>query len=321
MLRIQLQPLVAALVGLPLDTDVGNVLGCVLAMAFGFFNNTFAVTDLYCRSMQPIRGMKESSFADQNVLLDYISPDPVTLLIRAVDNGHWRVTCQFLLLSLCQAAPIFAGHVFIRKRQGLKRSLVVDPFNFYTSYGIMWAYVILIPFMRMPASYRAPHRLETAIDIVPYVYHSHLAQLPEFVSQHIDDREAHINSQVILARRRYEFGYYLCEGGRRHMGVAASEIRTSRGPILQPVDKVVVDSEWHRFESNFFRAPRIEYAPYDPCEKEVKPSVSEEQPLLSLSQSDRSSTAPAALHHANGAMNKAGLLQPPTPHPPRLATW
>ena len=85
--------------------------------------------------------------------------------------------------------------------------MAVNPFNFYAAYGIISAYLILLPFMRIQASYCAPHPLEIAIDLVPYIYHSHLAQLPDFVSQHIDDKEAHINSQGILARRRYEFAF------------------------------------------------------------------------------------------------------------------
>ena len=259
--HITLHPFVAALIDLPAETDIGNILSFCLALVFNLYNMTFGSTDLYIRSMQPVRGLKESRFADQNILVDYMSPDFFTVVIRAFDNKHWRVALHFLLYPLCQAAPIFAGHVFIRKRQGLKRSLIVDPYNFWTSYVIMWLYCLIMPFVRIPASYRAPHRLETAIDLLPYCYHSHIAQLPEFVSQDINDREAHINAQVILARRRYEFGLYRCEGGRRHMGIAVSELRTSRGSIRQPVDKIVVDSEWHRFGARFFRPPRIEPAP------------------------------------------------------------
>jgi hypothetical protein len=43
------------------------------------------------RSMEPIRGLKETRPLNQSILLDYLSPDAITTIIRASANKHFCV--------------------------------------------------------------------------------------------------------------------------------------------------------------------------------------------------------------------------------------
>jgi hypothetical protein len=88
--------------------------------------------------------------SDQSVLLDYVSPDPVTIIITSLQNHHWRVAWHTFVACTCQISPIPAGHVFTRGRQGLTRATMVNPPNIYVSLGIMVAYCIALPFARLP---------------------------------------------------------------------------------------------------------------------------------------------------------------------------
>jgi hypothetical protein len=95
-------------------------------------------------------------------------------------------------------------------------------------------------------------------DLALLCYDSELPCLPEFEVQHETDREEHLKAKVVLAKRDYQFGLYLGKDGRRHLGI--SPLRVTYGDIsVAAVDRIVVDSEWHRFANRWFRPPRVEH--------------------------------------------------------------
>jgi hypothetical protein len=208
--------------------------------------------------MESLHRMNTPQPSDQSVLLDYVSPDPVTIIITSLQNHHWRVAWHTFVACTCQISPIPAGHVFTRGRQGLTRATMVNPPNIYVSLGIMVAYCIALPFARLPSGYRTPRPLRTMFDLALLCYDSELPCLPEFEVQHETDREEHLKAKVVLAKRDYQFGLYLGKDGRRHLGI--SPLRVTYGDIsVAAVDRIVVDSEWHRFANRWFRPPRVEH--------------------------------------------------------------
>jgi hypothetical protein len=90
--------------------------------------------------------------------------------------------------------------------------------------------------------------LSTALDLASYCYHSLITQLLKFDCPDSDDKEDHLHAQMFLMMRQQNFGLYLCNGEKWHMGIIVPEIPVTRGDLSQPIDKITVGSEWHRFE-------------------------------------------------------------------------
>jgi hypothetical protein len=228
------------------------VLNFLTAFLYNLYSLTFILADARFRSMQSIHDMETPQLGKESILLDYISPDPFTVLAIALRKSHWRIAWHTFLASTCQITPILAGHIFTRRRQGITRALFVNPPTFYISVAIMCVYCIALPFARLPAGYRTPRPLNTVFDIILYCYHSHLPLLPEFEVQDPNDKQEHLKAKVILARHQYQFGLYRCIGGER--------IKYG-DTFIQQVDRIIVDSEWYRFQNHWFRPPRVERAP------------------------------------------------------------
>jgi hypothetical protein len=185
--------------------------------------------------------METPQMADQSILLDYISPDPITIFITSLENRHWRIAWHTFVASTCQISPILAGYVFTRSRQGLTRATMVNPPNFYISLTIMGIYCIALPFARPPPGYRTPRPLRALFDLALYCYHSRLPRLPEFEIQHPSYEEKHLKAKVVLKKRQYQFGLYLCDVNKRHLGISPAIIVRDDTPF-SPVDRTVVDS-------------------------------------------------------------------------------
>lgn len=232
-----------------------------LVLFLGFFQWFFTTASRYYCAMEPVRGLKESRPLDQSMLLDYLSPDPFTTVVRALTNKHFRVAWFTFLATFARTTPIVAGRILRQApQQAEEESLrfLIEPFYFYFTTGLVALYCISLPFTRVPPPYCAPHWLATALDLYPYIYHSHLAQHYEFVTRHPLDEESHLNAQVLLTRRQYHFGLYRCEGGRRHIGISPSEYSSREGGRHRPVDKVVIKRGWLRFVYKFWYPPTIE---------------------------------------------------------------
>jgi hypothetical protein len=224
-----------------------------LVFFLGLFQIIFSQAARYYSRMEPLRGLKESRPAALSVLLDYVSPNAATTIVRALSNCHWRVAWFVFLNIFAQTTPIIAGRILRRSKEITTDGAIlftIDPIYFYFTFSITVIYCLSLPFARMPAPYGAPHYLTTALDLYPYIYHSNLAQQPEFVTRHPLDDESHLKAQVLLARQQYHFGLYLCEGGRRHIGIATSAL---------PIDKVVVKHGWLHFNYLFFHRPLIQH--------------------------------------------------------------
>ena len=224
-----------------------------LVFFLSLFQLIFTPAARYYSRMEPLRGLKESQPATLSVLLDYVSPNAATTIVRALSNCHWRVAWFVFLSIFAQTAPIIARGIVRQSKETTTDgavTFIIDPLNFYLTFSITVIYCLSLPFARLPAPYGAPHYLTTALDLYPYIYHSNLAQHPEFVTRHPFDDETHVKAQVLLARQQYHFGLYLCEGGRRHIGIATSAL---------PVDKVVVKHGWLHFNYRFFHRPFIQH--------------------------------------------------------------
>jgi hypothetical protein len=179
-----------------------------------------------------------------------------------------------------RTTPIVAGRILRQApRQTREESLkfVIEPSYFYFTTGLVALYCISLPFTRIPPPYCAPHWPATALDLYPYVYHSHLAQHYEFVTRHPLDKESRLNAQVLVTRRQYNFGLYRCEGSRPHIGISPSEYSSREGGRHRPVDKVDVKRGWLRFVYKFWCPPNIERIPR---ENDRLPEYSDQTPLL-----------------------------------------
>lgn len=242
------------------DGQRKTVIVFCLVLFLQFYQVFFYEAAKNYQHMEPIRGLKLAKPASRSILVDYISTDMVTTIVHALGNKHFRVAWFTLLALLTQLTPIVVGRILRqmpRKSadEGLK--FMVDPVYFYLDFSMVCIYCVSLPFTRPPPALCAPHYLTTALDLYPYIYHSHLAQSPEFVTRHPLDEEEHLKAQVLLARRRYHFGLYRCEGDRRHIGISPSECNSRAPGLHRPVDKVVLKWGWLHFNYRLWFRPTI----------------------------------------------------------------
>jgi hypothetical protein len=123
---------------------VSSVYNVLLTILYNVFSLTFINADIQIRSMESLHELNTPQSSDRSVLLDYVSPDPITMFIASLKSHHWRVAWHTFVACTCQISPIPAGHIFTRGRQGLTRATMVNPLNIFISLGIVVAYCICI---------------------------------------------------------------------------------------------------------------------------------------------------------------------------------
>jgi hypothetical protein len=83
-----------------------------LSLFFGLFMPLWITADRFYISTQPFAGMFKPSPATQNLLLDYCSLAVPSLLLKAIQNEHWRVAWFAFLAVTASLAPVPAAGIF-----------------------------------------------------------------------------------------------------------------------------------------------------------------------------------------------------------------
>jgi len=202
---------------------LGLVFSFLPALLFMFFSTAFFAADIRYRTCQALQGLSEPRLAEENLLLDYVSPNPVTVIFKAISNRHFYVAWHAFLALTSTFSVIVAGRIFniLREPNGQIRMIIV-PANFHAAFAILCIYIISLPFVRPPANYRTP-RLDwmSILDTASFVYDSPVLDSEEFNVQDSTDEEKHLRAKVLLAKQKYCFGMYLGRDGRRHMGIGS----------------------------------------------------------------------------------------------------
>lgn len=213
--------------------------------------------------------------AEHNILIDYMSPNPLSIIFESLSRGHYRVAWGSFIAMGCTSAPVIAGKLFTVNRTS--RTFQAAPLSAFSVLGILGLYIIALPLARVDPRYSASRGLLTIFDTVSLCYDSPMLEYPEFSAQRRDDEEVHLKSQVIIARRRYQFGYYLGLSGRRRLGFAeaddvaapsdsaigssTSEAAGDAAPNMQAVDRIKMRYRFFRFSRVdrvwWFRPPRV----------------------------------------------------------------
>ena len=195
--------------------------------------------------------MDKANLAEENILLDYLSPDPIPTIFKALNNKHWRVAWHTFLALHMTIPPVLAGRVFLPVSTNNGYEVHIDENSFYLLVALLGMYCAAFYFARPPDSYRAPRIIGGVLDLVSYCYQSTVRDNAEFSVQEPDDREIHLVSKVHLAKRRYQFGMYRGLDDRRHMGFDVSEWRSPQGETYSPVDRFEHCPMFYGFFSNW----------------------------------------------------------------------
>ncbi|CAG8268362.1 unnamed protein product [Penicillium salamii] len=205
-------------------------------------NSVLLMSDNYHRTLQPIRGMDKPNAARENILIDYISPNPIATILTALSNGHYRISLGAFVALICPLGPIVAASLFTFDDD--LQTFQVSPQAAYAALTIVCIYILAVPFARIDVKYAAGRGLWNIVDTLSLCYDSAILKCPEFrVREKIKDEEVFLQCRVILAKRLYQFGYYLGESGRRRGGFSVakmmplqsnnSEDRTRRYRLLE----------------------------------------------------------------------------------------
>ncbi|KAK3936833.1 phosphoribosylaminoimidazole-succinocarboxamide synthase [Diplogelasinospora grovesii] len=247
------------------------------ALPLGFANGVFLLSDRYHRMLQPIRGMDKPAPARDNVLVDYISPDPITTLFTALSRGHYRIAWGTFLALICSVGPIIGGSMFTFDLDA--QTFQASPLPTFAVLGITCVYIVALPFARPEPKYAAGRGLWDIVDTLSLCYDSPILRCPEFTAQRKSDNEyIYLQCQLIAQRREYQFGYYLGDSGRRRLGFSVAKLRgvpqrpdsETGGPtrdrededgesveVVNAVDRVKSRFGFLRFNLLWFSGPRI----------------------------------------------------------------
>lgn len=218
--------------------QLGLVTGFLPGLLFNLFSVVFFMADVHYRSEQPLHELSSPQPAEQNLLLDYISPDPVSIIFKALSNGHYRVALFSFLAFTGTYSVVVAGGIFSIDLQSPGYRLLLNRTNFYASFTILIIYLLILPFARAPSTFQYPRKWLSILNTISYVHDSHILASEEFEVDAKTDEEIHFQARVVISKRKWCFGMYKGINGRRHLGISPSEI-----PGAQPDEVVkIVDS-------------------------------------------------------------------------------
>jgi hypothetical protein len=190
------------------------------SLPFWAFSTYFINVDLQLRLHAPLNGLSTPNEAEKNLLLDYLSPDPATLVFKALSNSHYRIAFHAFLALLTNYSVLVAARIFNRQIIDGTVYMVIAPTNFYAALGILCFYTAIIPFSRPPITFATPRFWHSVLDTLSFVYDSRVLECPEFDVQDKTDEQKHFIAKCIVAKRKFCFGMYYGISGRRHMGIA-----------------------------------------------------------------------------------------------------
>ncbi|KAF8860283.1 hypothetical protein BDZ45DRAFT_316576 [Acephala macrosclerotiorum] len=200
--------------------------------------------DLFYRWTEPFARMNGMSDASANIFLDYPSVPPVVITVRAIMNGHWRVGAFSALALISTAPPIIATGVFISTPTPNGYTIAIEPINFWTCFVLLNTYLIFLFIVRPPPNYRLPRSIRSIADVLTYCYASKLLDdkgpdgKPVFSAQDFDDERVHMKSRIRLTKKKYQFGLYLGNDGKRHLGF---DVAVRDGEDGRPVEVTKFD--------------------------------------------------------------------------------
>ncbi|KUJ06722.1 uncharacterized protein LY89DRAFT_692331 [Mollisia scopiformis] len=193
-----------------------------------FFTTLFSAlwirADVFYRWTEPFSRMDKGADAKSSILLDYTSYTPVFVTFKALMRCHWRVAMFSALALISTAPPIIATGVFISTPTDYGYSISIEPINFWACFSFLILYLICLPVVRPPPSYRLPRSVRTIADVLSYCYNSKLVDdlgtdgKPIFSPQEKDDERVHMKYRICLTKKMYHFGLYLGKDGKRHIG-------------------------------------------------------------------------------------------------------
>ncbi|KAK2592179.1 hypothetical protein QQS21_010121 [Conoideocrella luteorostrata] len=206
------------------DSFVRSVIFSFLSsFLYSSCNIVLLQSDTSHRMLQPIREMDMPAPGRESVLVDYISPNPITIIITACKKAHYRIVWGSFAALTCTIAPIVAGSMFTFDLT--EHTFRASPAPTCAALGIACIYVLALPVARIDTKYVASRGLWNIVDTLSLCYDSPILRCPEFTTQGKRDKEdIHMRSQIIRQGRRYQFGYYLGDSGRRRLGFSVAKL-------------------------------------------------------------------------------------------------
>ncbi len=192
------------------------VFSFVPSLVFSFINITYVTSDTYHRMMQPICGLNRPDEATENILIDYISTDPISTLVQSVYNEHWRIAWGSVTVLLCSISTITAGSIFSFDKDAQTASASrghIIAILVYLSIN-----VLMLPLAALAPQYDAGRVLWNIMDTISLCYDSPVVQCPWFKTQDHAEKEIHFKSRIICEKRKYGLGHYEGVSHRRRFG-------------------------------------------------------------------------------------------------------
>ncbi|KAI3579236.1 hypothetical protein IWW34DRAFT_805850 [Fusarium oxysporum f. sp. albedinis] len=209
------------------------------ALAYGLFHQTFLAADVHTRTMIPIQNMAsplseedhhrifgpghetlKGATAANSMLLDYLTPNVIGCIAQAIELGHPKIILGAVLATLSNSVYLVVARIFdFSEAENGNYSVHIHAKSFYASSGIMGIYCLSNWVLTPHGSIRTCRPVYGLVDFASLVYQSDILLCPEFWLQDSADTEEHMNAQVTLANRLYQYGIYHGIDGRRHVGI------------------------------------------------------------------------------------------------------
>ncbi|KAI7763997.1 hypothetical protein LZL87_006379 [Fusarium oxysporum] len=142
--------------------------------------------------------------AANSMLLDYLTPNVIGCIAQAIELGHPKIILGAVLATLSNFVYIVVARIFdFSEAENGNYNVHIHAKSFYASFGIM----------------RTCRPVYGLVDFASLVNRSDILLCPEFWLQDSAYTEEHMNAQVTLANRLYQYGIYHGRDGRRHIGI------------------------------------------------------------------------------------------------------
>lgn len=211
-----------------------------LVLMFGSFHVNFVSADIYHRTMAPISKMAgrladedrarikpfdlahsvNGASARESVLLDYLAPDPVSCVAKAVMEGEYRIAVGVVLASVSNTLYLLLAQLFhFDDKAGQGYSVRFNLNVFYALYAILVIYCVSIWVLRPRGPIRTCRLLHTLMDTAILVHQSPMLLCPEFFCEPpLALEEAQFQAQILLADRVHSYGVYTGMDGETYVG-------------------------------------------------------------------------------------------------------
>lgn len=230
--------------GLAGDMEVNFLLSFLPSMVIDAFFNNIDNVDIYNRTMAPIHNMTKAlsdeerarlglargtkgATGKRSMLLDYLSPNAVFCIAKAIKAGDYKIAYGTFLATLGRSVFILALPVFLpywdsTGDSGAAYYIIVLPEKFYAAFALSIGLLVSIWVLRPTGVVRTCTQPHTLMDFASLVHQSPLLLCPDFSVQERADTEAHLAAQVTLAGRVYRFGEYHGIDRKTNLGIAGA---------------------------------------------------------------------------------------------------